>query len=271
MIGVSVLSQRTSIDAPTTAVKSGQTEHGVVAATESFNSNQQDETVRASILPPFWKNKVALKKNRALIATLLLAILLAASTVVWRISGRNVQIAASMAKRPITVTPALPLLTPRVATTPPTVQAELATVTLRPASTVVAQQNITLNQSATDAAMGKVPESRAITDKRKVRPTPIRKHKSSAVKKSALKPPPAQSMQEQSRLREAAYRHYQDETNRAARAKLAQQTPQQACADRTNFISRGICESRECEKPERANLKFCSDMRARRVPRDYPN
>lgn len=67
----------------------------------------------------------------------------------------------------------------------------------------------------------------------------------------------------------------QAEITRLARSKIlpaaVQQTPQQACADRSNFISRGICESRECEKPEHLSLKFCVDMRARRAPREFPN
>ena len=59
-----------------------------------------------------------------------------------------------------------------------------------------------------------------------------------------------------------------DEVPRLIKRKPMLQSPQQACADRSNFISRGICESRECEKPERANLKFCIDMHDRRAPHD---
>lgn len=56
------------------------------------------------------------------------------------------------------------------------------------------------------------------------------------------------------------------ELPRSISLKHALPTPQQVCADRTNFISRGICESRECAKPERATLKFCVDMHALRAP-----
>lgn len=36
-------------------------------------------------------------------------------------------------------------------------------------------------------------------------------------------------------------------------------SPQEACADRPNFISREICLSRECERPEKAGLAFCRE------------
>lgn len=39
--------------------------------------------------------------------------------------------------------------------------------------------------------------------------------------------------------------------------------PQDACADRPNFISREICLGRECQRPEKFNLPFCVDRRAR--------
>ena len=39
--------------------------------------------------------------------------------------------------------------------------------------------------------------------------------------------------------------------------------PQDACADRPNFISREICLGRECERPEKFDLPFCRDRRAR--------
>ena len=72
-----------------------------------------------------------------------------------------------------------------------------------------------------------------------------------------------------------ALKNNQNEITRLLKSKTAplpaQQTPQQACADRSNFISRGICESRECDKPEHLSLKFCVDMRARRAPREFPN
>lgn len=70
------------------------------------------------------------------------------------------------------------------------------------------------------------------------------------------------------RIREATSRINKDELTQLTKRKPTMLTPQQACADRSNFISRGICESRECEKPERANLKFCVDMRERRVIHD---
>lgn len=40
--------------------------------------------------------------------------------------------------------------------------------------------------------------------------------------------------------------------------------PQDACADRPNFISRNICLDRECQQPEKYELQFCRDLRAQR-------
>jgi hypothetical protein len=41
-------------------------------------------------------------------------------------------------------------------------------------------------------------------------------------------------------------------------------TPQESCADRTNFVSRGICETRACERPEFRNQAYCVQMRERK-------
>ena len=75
------------------------------------------------------------------------------------------------------------------------------------------------------------------------------------------------------RARDAEARSRQDEQARQARAAAAasHRSPQQTCADRPNFISRGLCESRECEKPEHANAAFCVQMRERRAPKDVNN
>jgi len=45
---------------------------------------------------------------------------------------------------------------------------------------------------------------------------------------------------------------------------IAKQTPQQLCADR-NFITRGGCEARECEKTEHASTPFCKDLKQRQA------
>ena len=77
---------------------------------------------------------------------------------------------------------------------------------------------------------------------------------------------------EQARNAEAEVRQRQDELSRQQKPVIPEQkTPQQVCADRPNFISRGICEARECEKPEREGLPFCIDMNERRAPRDFVN
>lgn len=70
------------------------------------------------------------------------------------------------------------------------------------------------------------------------------------------------------RSRELESRARQDELARQGKTSSARRTPQQACADRSNFISRGLCESRECEKPEQAGLSFCVQMRERRAPKE---
>ncbi|EGF30859.1 hypothetical protein IMCC9480_677 [Oxalobacteraceae bacterium IMCC9480] len=78
--------------------------------------------------------------------------------------------------------------------------------------------------------------------------------------------------QERVRTEEAELRKRLDELTRQQKAiVIEQKSPQQVCADRPNFISRGMCEAYECEKPERANLPFCIDMHARRALPDYIN
>lgn len=80
---------------------------------------------------------------------------------------------------------------------------------------------------------------------------------------------------------EATKKHDADEDRRAeeARRKQAQnreqqqserRTVQQICADRPNFISRGICEARECTKAEHAKSAFCSQMSDRPTPSGGP-
>ncbi len=76
---------------------------------------------------------------------------------------------------------------------------------------------------------------------------------------------------EATRLRDADARNRQEEQTRLAKISAAHRSPQQACADRPNFISRGLCESRECEKPEQARLAFCVQMHERRAPRETYN
>ena len=70
------------------------------------------------------------------------------------------------------------------------------------------------------------------------------------------------------KARELDNRARQEDLARQAKAAAAHRTPQQVCADRPNFISRGLCESRECEKPEQAGTGFCVQMRERRAPKD---
>ena len=41
-------------------------------------------------------------------------------------------------------------------------------------------------------------------------------------------------------------------------------TPQEACAGRPNLISRGVCETRACERPEFRDQAYCVQMRERR-------
>ncbi|WP_326942082.1 hypothetical protein [Actimicrobium sp. GrIS 1.19] len=77
---------------------------------------------------------------------------------------------------------------------------------------------------------------------------------------------------EAERGREADARARQAELARQAKAAVVERkTPQQMCADRPNFISRGICEAHQCDKTEYASLPFCVDMHERRAPKDYTN
>ena len=106
------------------------------------------------------------------------------------------------------------------------------------------------------------------------RATPVkRKSQTASPPKAATSP--TKRRDEIGSSNDAAVKNNQADITRPGKSKAppqaAQQTPQQLCADRSNFISRGICESRECEKPEHLPLKFCVDMRARRAPREYAN
>ncbi len=78
----------------------------------------------------------------------------------------------------------------------------------------------------------------------------------------------AKHLEDANHNREAISLNDNEATVKSVRPKAKLPTPREACADRSNFISRGICESRECEKPERATLKFCVDMHERRVIHD---
>jgi len=49
----------------------------------------------------------------------------------------------------------------------------------------------------------------------------------------------------------------------AAAPPPVQPGPKQFCADRPNFISRGICERRECEKPINAKDPYCEQYTQR--------
>ncbi|MEB0134031.1 hypothetical protein QN362_01665 [Actimicrobium sp. CCC2.4] len=85
-------------------------------------------------------------------------------------------------------------------------------------------------------------------------------------------PDDVRQAQDRARTEEAELRQRQDELTRQQKATAAEQkSPQQVCADRPNFISRGICEAYECEKSERLNLPFCIEMHERRAPSDYIN
>lgn len=72
------------------------------------------------------------------------------------------------------------------------------------------------------------------------------------------------------RAHEAEVRSRQEDSAKQIKQTIPSEhrSPQQVCADRPNFISRGICESRECDKPERANAAFCVQMRERRAPKE---
>lgn len=108
----------------------------------------------------------------------------------------------------------------------------------------------------------------ANSDNAKIRREALARRKSDneAAKRAAVAN--AVRAQAAERVRTSTSPNTKDELPRPAKLKPMLQTPQQACADRSNFISRGICESRECEKPERATLKFCIDMHERRAPHD---
>ncbi|MFC3108015.1 hypothetical protein ACFQAT_10925 [Undibacterium arcticum] len=70
--------------------------------------------------------------------------------------------------------------------------------------------------------------------------------------------------QEERIKREEAQQRRSQQPVAAAPAAVS---PQQACAGSSNFISRGLCEGRECAKPQWAGLQYCVDMKERLKPR----
>ena len=203
-------------------------------------------------------------KHRSLVAYAMLAIALSGSVAIWWTFGRTAPRVVPLAEVVIAASAPLP-----AATMVPDV--ELAAAALQPSPTEVALENSAASSAVVGANANKDPTSQAKVARGKILRPPALRHKAKRRITPASKLTSEVALNDQRRLHEAASRQYQDESSRAARLKITQQTPQQACADRTNFISRGICEARECEKPERTSLKFCADMLARRAPRDYPN
>lgn len=52
----------------------------------------------------------------------------------------------------------------------------------------------------------------------------------------------------------------------AAAQQVAQASPEALCRSMTNFITRGICETRECIKPQYMATDYCRSLRARASP-----
>lgn len=80
--------------------------------------------------------------------------------------------------------------------------------------------------------------------------------------------------EERQRTAEAARQREMEERQRLVearrRASMAPQadlrSPQQVCAERPNFISRNLCETRECKRPDRANHPYCIALNERQKP-----
>lgn len=127
-----------------------------------------------------------------------------------------------------------------------------------------------LNALSTPADVNKksTPEAPTKTEKAKTHREAVSKRKAGSETTHKTDLAATTQADESKQVRDATARSNKEELIQLAKRKPAMLTPQQACADRSNFISRGICESRECEKPERATLKFCVDMRERRVIHD---
>jgi hypothetical protein len=45
-------------------------------------------------------------------------------------------------------------------------------------------------------------------------------------------------------------------------------TVKELCSGRTNFVSRDLCESRECRKPQHQNEPFCRQLRETEASRN---
>lgn len=69
----------------------------------------------------------------------------------------------------------------------------------------------------------------------------------------------AQAAQQAQQAQQAAARAAA-QAQQVSKARLP--SPQQACADKANFIGRAICESLECARPEHAQTPYCVKMRA---------
>ena len=270
MIRATLLLRLGSFTAPMIA-KRGCTKNGGDRPSGSLSSNQRGQSMPSPIPAACRQNPTASHQNRALVVCVMLAIAVSGSAAIWHAVVRNSPVVGPSRKGSIPIASRLTVPMTVAMSSPPVSGWVHVTTTVKPVEAGVTSESVALDRIPVAGAVAKVQDNRREAETRKIRRIPVMKRRVRHGKPSVSKSVGAPPTKEHIRLRETATQPYQDESSRAARAKIAQQTPQQACADRSNFISRGICEARECEKPDRINLKFCSDMRARRAPRDYPN
>jgi hypothetical protein len=168
---------------------------------------------------------------------------------------------AVVAATPLTTQSTQTETSPLVAVPPaPTAPSSKVAATTSEAAPLVVE-----NQISTDDQEKK---KRALQDaKRKLRIDALKKRREELLAKNKADEE-ARRTAELANARDREVRARQAEANRQPKGVVARSTPQQVCADRPNFISRGICESRECDKPERAGVQFCIDMHERRSRRD---
>lgn len=232
----------------------------------------------ASAIDQLDQAKMRRKKRSVVIAVVSAAVVIAAAGGAWL--ARDSKVGPTSATK-VAVTDAEALKTRATSAPTSNTVAPIAISTATPSnvsgSALASAAGLPVDTVTPALVNGTKVQADKVADKdekpKDARPAPVKRKAESSGARKTEKTPVAPD--EQNKVRDAVGRGSQDDATKTAKPRPQQQallqSPQQACADRSNFISRGICESRECERPERANLKFCIDMKARRAPREYAN
>lgn len=224
------------------------------AASQSAKRDRPFQPAAPTSTPLPKQDKLFLQRNRAPIVAGVIAIAAVGSAFAWWAVGLR---QAEVASKP-PVTASAPARMPTVAATP---SAKVEPAPIPPVEDAVGTAE---TQVDSRSDVRKTRERSAKLDRAKIRNESILKRR--ADNEAARKADVARAARSDNVVHIRSLPSTKADLPRPAKLRPVFQTPQQACADRSNFISRGICESRECEKPERASLKFCIDMHERRAP-----